>query len=199
MVSRFATFEKENSMSKKGLFAFVAVLMLCLTLSALSFSSEKFSLRVNAGSSATYTDRAGNLWQGGKYYRQGEGFGFIGGDTVDRGDIPIKETEDARIYQTEHYSMTGFKADVPDGHYTVKLHFAETYSDINYDGPRVFDVEIQGREALAEFDVAKEAGAVQKPVIKEFKEIQVTDGVLSINFKARQQNPEINGIEIVAE
>jgi hypothetical protein len=186
-------------MKKRALLPFVAVVILAMVVAPWIFAGEKFVLRVNAGTSAAYTDGAGNLWQGGKYYREGGGFGFVGGDTVDRGDITIEGAADARIYQTEHYSMTGFKADVPDGRYTVKLHFAETYSDIRYDGPRVFDVSIQGEKVLEDFDVAKEAGSLQKPLVKEFKGIQVSGGVLDIAFRTVQQNPEINGIEILAE
>jgi hypothetical protein len=193
------TVKRRKIMRKNALLLFVAVVILSVVVSSWAFGSEKFSLRVNAGTSSAYTDGAGNVWQGGKYYRQEGGFGFIGGDTVDRGDITIEGTGDGRIYQTEHYSMTGFKADVPDGRYTVKLHFAETYPDIRYDGPRVFDVSIQGQEVLKDFDVSKEGGGLSKPVVKEFTGIQVSDGVLNIAFRAVQQNPEINGIEILAE
>jgi hypothetical protein len=163
-------------------------------------AAAKFTLRVNAGATEAYTDKAGNVWQAEKEYKQGGGFGFVGGLTIDRGaDMKIAETNDPRIYQTEHYSMTAFVAEVPNGRYTVRLHFAETYPNIATDGPRVFDVTIQGKTVLSGFDVSKTAGAVQKALVKELKGIEVTDGTLKIEFAAKQQNPEINGIEIVAE
>jgi endoglucanase len=158
------------------------------------------TLRVNAGAFSPYVDAAGNEWQPDKYYSKGGGYGFVGGETEDRGqETSIKDAKDARIYQTEHYGMNGFVAEVPNGKYTIRLHFAETYSDIAYDGPRVFDVKIQGTVVLEAFDVSKAAGGTFKPVVKEFKEITVTDGTVKIDFVARQQNPEINGIEIQTE
>jgi hypothetical protein len=163
-------------------------------------AAAKLALRVNAGATEAYTDKAGNVWQPEKAYQKGGGFGFVEGLTVDRGaDVKIADTNDPRIYQTEHYSMTGFVAEVPNGKYTVRLHFAETYPEIATDGPRVFDVTIQGKSVLPGLDVSKAAGAVQKPLVKEFKGIEVADGTLKIEFAAKQQNSEINGIEVLAE
>jgi len=163
-------------------------------------AAAKLALRVNAGATEAYTDKAGNVWQPEKAYQKGGGFGFVEGLTVDRGaDVKIADTNDPRIFQTEHYSMTGFVAEVPNGKYTVRLHFAETYPEIATDGPRVFDVTIQGKSVLPGLDVSKAAGAVQKALVKEFKGIEVADGTLKIEFAAKQQNSEINGIEIIAE
>jgi len=162
----------------------------------------KFALRVNAGSAEAYTDKAGHVWQGEKEYAKGGGFGFVVGQSVDRGkDMKIEATEDARIYQTEHYAMTGFKAEVPNGKYTVRLHFAETNSKLSKTpGGRVFEVAIQGKVVLPDFEVLKAAaGAGYKAVVKEFKGIEVTNGLLDIGFAAKVQNPEINGIEILGE
>ncbi len=160
----------------------------------------KFTLRVNAGDTAKYTDKAGNVWQPDKYYAKGAGYGFVGGDSIDRGaSTKIEGTADPKIYQTEHYSMDGFKAEVPNGKYTVRLHFAETYEDIATDGPRVYDVKIQGNVVLKDFDPAKAAGGQRKALVKEYKGIDVTNGILEIGFDSKVQNPEINGIEIISE
>ncbi len=166
----------------------------------VAFAQGKFVLRMNAGDAAAYTDKAGNVWKGDKDYKKGGGYGFVGGDTIDRGSsMKIEGTNDPKIYQTERYSMDKFIAEVPNGKYTVRLHFAETYDGIDTDGPRVFDVKIQNQDVLKDFDVSKAAGKVQKAVIKEYKGIGVTNGILDITFVAKQQNPEINGIEILAE
>jgi endoglucanase len=178
----------------------VPVMMLAVVLGTTYAQGQKFILRVIAGNSSTYKDKAGNEWKADKSYIKGNGFGFVGGDTVDRGDsVTIGGTEDPKIYQTEHYAMDRFVAEVPNGTYAVRLHFAETYEDIASDGPRVFDVKIQGQTVLSGFDVAKTAGGVQKALVKEFKGIQVSDGIIDISFVANQQNPEINGIEIIGE
>ncbi len=55
--------------------------------------------------------------------------------------------------------------------YTVRLHFAEP-DDVQA-GQRIFSVSIQGREVLKDFDVVKEAGAVNRAVVKEFRDITI--------------------------
>lgn len=177
------------------------LLVICFACVVLSLAQgEKFALRVNAGELGAYKDKAGNTWLPDQYYAKGKGYGFEGGDTVDRGaDTKIEGTDDPRLYQTERYAMQAFTAEVPNGTYTVRLHFAETYSDITFDGPRVFDVKIQGTEALKDWDIYKSTGGLNKAVVKEFKDINVTEGLLKIDFVTRQQSPEINAIEVLAQ
>ena len=174
--------------------------MVLLAVVTTLWATDKFALRVNAGADKDCTDKAGNTWKAGKEYVKDGGYGFMGGSTVDRGvDMQIAGTQDARIYQTEHYGMDGFKAEVPKGKYTVRLHFAETYDGIAGDGERVFTVKLQGKEVLKDFDPRKVAGANQKAVVKEFKGVEATDGLIEIGFERQTQEPEINGIEIIAE
>jgi len=176
----------------------VGVVLFAITTSLSA--ADKFALRVNAGADKEFTDKAGNVWKPDKEYVKGQGYGFVAGQAIDRGaNLKIEATEDARIYQTEHYSMEAFKAEVPEGKFTVRLHFAETYEGITADGERVFTVKIQGKEVLKDFDVRKTAGASQKAVVKEFKEIEAKDGTIDIGFETKKQNPEINGIEIIGE
>ncbi len=179
----------------------VLLVVLCFAFVVSSFAqSGKLALRVDAGALAVYKDKAGNDWQPDQYYSKGKGYGFEGGDTVDRGaDTKIEGTDDPRLYQTERYAMQAFTAEVPNGTYTVRLHFAETYSDITFDGPRVFDVKIQGKEALTDWDIYKTVGGLNKAVVKEFKDIAVSDGLLKIDFVTKQQSPEINAVEVLAQ
>jgi hypothetical protein len=178
----------------------LAIISSIVMVSVALVAAEKFALRVNAGAEKAYKDKAGNDWKPAKEYIKGSGYGFVGGNTVDRGaDVKIAGTQDARIYQTEQYGMESFKAEVPNGKYTVRLHFAETYDGITANGERVFDVKIQGKEVLKDFDVRKTAGGNEKAVVKEFKGVEVTDKLLVIGFTEKTQSPEINGIEIIAE
>jgi len=182
-----------------GILPTAVVLVLIGLICTAPVSAQSFALRVNAGATNPYTDKAGHAWQPDKSYAQGNGFGFVGGDTVDRGsDVKIEGTEDPAIYQTERYMMDSFVAEVPNGKYTVRLHFAETYDDITFDGPRVFDVKVQGAEAVKDLDIAKAVG-LKKALVKEVKSVEVSDGILKIQFVSRQQNPAINGIEILGE
>jgi hypothetical protein len=83
--------------------------------------------------------------------------------------------------------------------YTVRLHFAEIAGCKA--GQRIFDVSLQGRRVLEGFDIAKEAGGTNRPVVKEFKGIGVKDDlrVTLTPAGAAQAEPLLNGIEIVAE
>ena len=67
-------------------------------------------------------------------------------------------TDIATIYETERYSMDSYKFTVPNGKYTVRLHFAETYEGIYGPGERVFSVSLQGKEVLKDIDPFKDAG-----------------------------------------
>jgi hypothetical protein len=143
-------------------------------------------IRINAGAFEPYTDPRGNVWA--------PETGFEDGSTIERGDIPIANTDMVPIYRTEHYSMTRFTQAVPDGDYTVKLHFAETFDGISDKGQRVFSVKVQDKE-LKDLDIFAEVG-FSKALVKTF-DVSVTNGKLTIIFTPNIENPEINGIEIL--
>ncbi|UCD00117.1 MAG: PQQ-binding-like beta-propeller repeat protein [Phycisphaerales bacterium] len=83
--------------------------------------------------------------------------------------------------------------------YTVRLYFAETEP---YEaGRRVFDVSLQDRRVLENFDIVKEADGTHRTVVKEFKGIDITDDLkVALARAARSRaEPLLCGIEIVAE
>ncbi|MBN2271412.1 MAG: malectin [Sedimentisphaerales bacterium] len=159
----------------------------------------KFVLRVNCAALDPYTDQAGNVWLADQLTEAEKTWGAVGGMTVDRGELSIAGTDAPKVYQTERYSMDAYKFAVPNGTYTVRLHFAETYDGITGDGQRIFSAAINDQPILKDFDPYKEAGGFQKPVVKTIRGVAVTNGELLIAFTANIQNPEINGIEILAE
>jgi hypothetical protein len=161
--------------------------------------STKLTLRINCGATEPYTDKAGNTWLADQGMEPGGKWGAINGLTIDRGDLGIAGTDAPKIYETERYSMEGYKFTVPNGKYTVRLHFAETYDGITAEGERVFSVSINDQTVLKDFDPFKEAGGYQKPVVKKIEDVTVTNGQLAIGFTVNIQNPEINGIEILSE
>ena len=161
--------------------------------------STKLTLRINCGAAEPYTDKAGNTWLADQGTEPGGKWGAVDGLTVNRGDLGIAGTDVPKIYETERYSMEGYKFTVPNGKYTVRLHFAETYDGITAEGERVFSMTINGQTVLKDFDPFKEAGGYQKPVVKTIEDVTVTNGELAIGFTLSIQNPEINGIEILSE
>ena len=171
----------------------------CAELKKGAAAPDKFVLRVNAGAEKEYVDPSGTAWLPDQAWKEGATYGAVVGDTVVRQNIKILDTKAPAVYLTERYGMTAYRFVVPNGTYTVRLHFAETFADIDTEGPRVFSVSIQGKPALTDFDVKKTAGGSLKPVVKEFKGVAATDGKLLIEFAAKSQKPEINGIEILGE
>lgn len=159
----------------------------------------KLTLRINCGATEPYTDKAGNTWLADQGTESGGKWGAVDGLTVDRGELGIEGTDAPKIYETERYSMEGYKFTVPNGKYTVRLHFAETYDGITVEGERVFSVTINEQTVLKEIDPFKEAGGYQKPAVKTIEDVTVTNGQLDIGFTLNIQNPEINGIEILSE
>jgi Malectin domain len=147
-------------------------------------------IRIDAGSANPFTDSAGNVWLADQ--------GFADGDTIERdSDLQITNTTDAALYRTEHYGMSEFSYKVPNGKYTVKLHFCETYDGITGPGQRVFSFSVGGQE-FKDFDVWVKAGGPQRAYVVTVDGVNVTDGKLDITFTSNIENPEINGIEIIS-
>jgi hypothetical protein len=144
-------------------------------------------VRIKAGSSDSFKDAEGNVWLPEQ--------GFADGETVERPDLEIANTKTPAIYHSERYSMTSFSYPVPNGKYIVKLHFCETFEGITGPGGRVFSFNVEGQE-FKNFDVWVKAGGAQRAYI-ETVNVEVTDGKLDVSFTAQEENPEINGIEIL--
>jgi hypothetical protein len=82
--------------------------------------------------------------------------------------------------------------------YTVRLHFAEP--DGKAQGQRVFDISINGKTVLKDFDIVKEGGAPNIGIVKEFTVVQASD-TMRISLKPRRRGSKtvICGIELIAE
>jgi len=190
-------------MAKGIVFVTCFVVAAVLVFSGCATTGEtkvpKTVLRVDCAATGPYTDNAGNMWLADQQFEKGKEWGAVDGMTVDRGDLGISGTNSPKVYQTERYSMSAYKFIVPNSRYTVRLHFAETFSGITGEGQRVFSVTINDNVVLKDLDVYKEAGGANKPVVREFKGVAVTGKELVVGFVSNIQNPEINGIEILAE
>ncbi|MEK6237458.1 MAG: malectin, partial [Planctomycetales bacterium] len=80
--------------------------------------------------------------------------------------------------------------------FTVKLYFAEP--DDAEQGARIFDVAVQGKNVLKNFDVAQATGGARKTVVQEFPGI-LADQEITISFTAKKGVPVLSGVEIIAE
>jgi outer membrane protein assembly factor BamB len=85
---------------------------------------------------------------------------------------------------------------------TVRLHFAEP-DDVK-PGERVFDVRVQGKTLLKNFDIIREAGARNTALVKELKGIAADRAVIlelipSGKDLSESTVPILSGIEIMVE
>ncbi|HEY8767551.1 MAG TPA: malectin domain-containing carbohydrate-binding protein, partial [Dehalococcoidia bacterium] len=141
-------------------------------------------VRVNAGGGA-YTDKGGNAWSVDTAFSGGATFSVAGA---------IAGTADQPLYQTERYGNMSYAFSVPDGTYTVALKFAELYWTSA--GQRVFNVSINGKSLLTNFDILTEA-APMTALDKTFV-VSVTGGALTIAFTSVKDAAKINAIQVLA-
>ncbi len=100
-----------------------------------------------------------------------------------------------QVYQTERWGACSYTiAANKSGTFTVRLHFAETkYGP----GERKFNVDINGKRVLGDFDIAAEAGK-GKALVKDFPGTKPnSEGNIVINFaRGSADEPKICGIEV---
>jgi len=151
-------------------------------------------VRILAGhQNGDYTDRLGRIWQSDRY--------FQGGSVFESHDHPIFGTREPRIYQSRREGSFAYDIPLPAGVYELRLHFAETlYGENNVAGggesSRVFNVWINGKEALHEFDVISEVGPSTADV-RTFKDVSPgVDGKVHLKFEPYSNPPLLSAIEI---
>jgi hypothetical protein len=105
-----------------------------------------------------------------------------------------------QVYQSERWGETLYafpmKRPVAGRAYAIRLHFAETTFD-SID-QRKFNVNINGRRVLSDFDVFAEAGGKNKALVKQFQNILPNhEGNIQIELLVGSADqPEINAVEI---
>lgn len=120
---------------------------------------------------------------------------------TERADHEIEDTTDDVLYQTqvEQYpdDFWVIVNDIPNGRYTVTLKFAELIFDSP--GKRLFDMAINGKTVLSDFDIVKAAGGPFRAVDKSF-EIDVADHRIRITTPRTTSNPAVlNAFRISGE
>ncbi len=158
----------------------------------------KTVIRVDCGSRTAYTDKNGVVWSADGAYNATRKYGYITAPGVgDTASHPMDALDP--LYGTERWGMTSYRFDVPNGKYNVRLHFVEIYDLIATPGMRVFTVSIQDKPVLEKYDITKDAGGFGKVVVKDFKDVAVTDGKLVIGFEKVTEFPTIQAIEVLGQ
>jgi len=114
----------------------------------------------------------------------------------------VKDPAPKEVYQTSHFGgdmtfkFTGFKANAK---YTLRLHFSENC--IKGPGLRIFDVLINQKAVLTEFDIFKDAGGMNIADIKTFDTTADASGNITLECSSQRANGAdnalINGVEIM--
>jgi len=119
--------------------------------------------------------------------------GPITGQYVVFKDKQISGTKEPAIYQDIRDRVFAYYVPVPNGVYSVALKFCE--GEIDRKRGRIFDVLLQGKKVIEKLDIFERVGMF-KALDFTFKNVQVTDGRLAIDFADRIHYPVIAGIVI---
>ena len=162
--------------------------------------------RVNVGGPA-YTDTMGNPWTPDTGLFTPATAPVEGGPAV-----AIANTADDTLYQTYRGNVGAVPQgqriitfQIPVGAATLvdaRIHLAELYWGAPGGGAagpakRVFDISAEGVTLLDDFDITAASGAARTAAIVPLQGIPVTDGSLTLAFKADLDYPAVNAIEVL--
>ena len=138
---------------------------------------------VDCGSLAFYRAKSGRLFAPDRKYAPG-GYGYDGGyQSVTRGTQGLLGSDDPELFATEAYNLDAYRFTVKPGRYTVRLYLKVGYEPGARPGVFVFNVDLEGRRALQDFDVMAACGNdFRRVAIQEWSGIEVRDGVLDVEF-----------------
>ena len=103
------------------------------------------------------------------------------------------------VYQSGRASSStltslNFAFGVPNGSYTVRLHFSENSKTAT--GLRRFDIRSEGTTFFTDYDIFQRAGGRRKAVVETIT-VNVSDGTLNLDLLNKLDGSSINGIEII--
>jgi hypothetical protein len=149
--------------------------------------------RVHVGSTAAYTDGAGQVWAADRAYGTGP-WGYTTGKAVST-TAAVAGTTDDPLYQKYREIAGEYRFQAPNGVYQVTLKFAEFA--VSKESDRRMNITIEGVRVETNFSVW---GLVGKGVaLDRTYTTTVSDGLLNIVFAkgtGARKSPAINAIEV---
>jgi len=154
--------------------------------------------RVSGGNPANVTDCSGNVWLKDIPYSFGA-FGYSGGTTgVVANSISGICSGAQSLYQRERYSTSSggfyYEFDCPEGVYQITLLEAETYW--SGAGEREFNVFIQGRQVLTNFDIYAAAGGENIPITLLFTNAVANSELQILLSPGAADNARVSGVQV---
>ena len=157
-------------------------------------------VRILCGAKTPYTDRCGNLWAADRYFTAGEPI-LTTAKIEDASPTP----EDQWLYQNGRAGKEfTYSIPVPAGLYAVRLKFAEPKHAWMFERP--FNLDINGQQALTDFDVVQAARGPRRAVERSFRNVVPdADGRIVLHFTAGKNplrtsdDPMVQAIEVLPE
>jgi len=164
-------------------------------------AAPQHSIFINAGG-PQYISSANDTFISDLYFSSGT---FTSSNNL----IPdILNTSDDPLFRTERYAANfNYSIPVQNGTYTIRLYFAEIFfgatggntSNPPFSGKRVFDVSIEGNLVLDNYDIFVDAGGAERAIIKQFENINISDGNVTISFASVVNNAKISAIAVIPQ
>ncbi|MDX9972802.1 MAG: malectin domain-containing carbohydrate-binding protein [FCB group bacterium] len=166
----------------------LVLIFLCLTATAQPGVAV---YRLNCGG-PDFTDWGGNLWVADTgHFNTGTPFTTASAIAETDAD-PLFQT--ARIPPAAGPEMAYVFPVTKTGTYLVHFRLAEVVPESSAPGSRVFDVALEDRVVLDDFDIVAQGGylAAVRPQVS----VWVSDGALNVEFRPEVGDPLVNGIEV---
>lgn len=151
--------------------------------------------RILAGSTRSYVDRSGKLWNPDTY--------FTGGTAVRSSVQHIWRTQDPAVYRSSRQGDFSYDIPLKPGMYELRLHFAETYYGPEDpggggEGSRVMNVAANGKLLISGLDIVADASGGRTADVKVFSDIApASDGALHLTFSSVTGRSMVSAIEIL--
>jgi len=148
-------------------------------------SASTDEIRILAGyAKSSYIDHGGKVWDPDRF--------FSGGRVLSTPPTVIDRTRDATLYQNCRAGDFSYDIPLKPGVYELRLYFAETTYGPNTlagggESSRIFNVDLNDRRVLSEFDPLADAGANDTADERVFKDVTpAPDGRLHLHFSKFQ-------------
>jgi len=146
-------------------------------------ASSRYAVKCGSEEYCFYRASDGTLFFPDQGFKAGN-YGYDGSyKNVVRDVSKMKSVPDPEIYKSESYDLDAYRFKVKPGKYSVRFYFKVGYEPNAKIGKNVVNIDIEGKRVLDKFDIFKEAGCdFNVPIVKQVDGVQVSDGVLDIEF-----------------
>ncbi len=150
---------------------------------ARMIAESRYAVKCGGEAYAFTRSKAGTLFFPDQPFANGS-YGYDGShQNVARSADKVRAEDDPGLFRTEAYDLDAYRFKVKPGKYTVRMYLKAGYEPGFKPGVFVLNVDVEKTRVLDRCDLVESCksdfGAV---LVKEFPNVQVTDGVLDIEF-----------------